>query len=175
MSRTNVYGKVTRDDGRTVAIGGRGALDRLRVWLNTDNAGGTNCSVSVRAEVGGRGLRAADRRRKSIGDDRHTTFTIELPEPNPHCTVELVTAGAQMRQLVYAGAALLAVDAAQRAASGDVDGAVKRIRFSRETLADMEARERDNYPNVLLPGGVSLARALAAVRMIDAMANGHSQ
>lgn len=78
MSRVNVYAKVRSDSGREVGVGGRGAQDCVRVWLNTDNAKG-EAALGVTAEVMGPGLRSKDRKRKD-GDGRRSVFTVTLPD-----------------------------------------------------------------------------------------------
>ena len=154
--------------GRHVPIGGRSANDEGGVWINTDTAEGER-DLRVSAEVCGPGLRYQDRRLKSgPGDQRTAHFDIELPKPG-HCQVRLTRHGGRMDGPLRAGALLCAV-------KGIVEEhehpelAAQCMEFSRETLEMLEQQAKDVslLPDVELPGGVTLAHALACVAMCEA-------
>jgi len=73
-----------------------------------------------------------------------------------------------MAKLVEIGALLVAFKGITEETENPT-GAAKCLEFSRETLADLErkARDTDLLPEVELPGGVTLAYALACVAMVE--------
>ena len=166
MSRVNAFMEAGSDSGRRVSIGGRSAQDEVWGWLNTDTAGGER-SMRVSAEVVGPGLRSPDRRKKD-GDQRKTFFDVELPEPG-HCTVRIMRKGGRMEGLLRAGALLVVLKGITEEAENP-EHAAQCMDFSRETLEQLEADAKDAslLPDVELPGGVSLAHALACVALCEA-------
>jgi len=173
MGRVNAFLKAGNDH-REISVGGRSASDRVWARLNTDNCEQTDCCLYVSADVEGPGLRSAERRKKSVGDHRTSHFYIELPEPSEACEVRIETAGGKMRELAYMGLLLCGVKAAQHAVNGEVAVAEKILEVTREIVDDLENRMND-VPNVLLPGGVTLRRALACVQIVERLVNGEGE
>jgi hypothetical protein len=166
MARVNAYLRASSDNGRTVSVGGRGASDRVSAWLNTDNRAGS-ADMSVKAEVIGRGMRAKDRRRKDTGDDRKSVFTVDLPEPSEAVEVYIRPAGAWASELIGMGAMLCGVKAAEQAIAGDSAGASATLASVADILRGHE-ESLANLPEVL-PGGVTLRQALAAVATVKTL------
>jgi hypothetical protein len=172
MASVNAFLEAGNAD-RTVSVGGRSRSDSVWAWLNTDNASGSS-AIRVEAEVCGQGLRSSDRRKKAIGDDRRSIFTVTLPERSPDVEVHIQAAGAWASPLLAMGAALGCLKAAGEAASGEPERAANTLQTIGEIMAGHEARLRD-VPEVILPGGITLRRALAAVAAIEQLqANGGS-
>lgn len=170
MARVNAFIEAG-NESRTTSLGGRGANDRVWARLNTDNHLETDCSLYVSADVEGPGLRSTERRKKTVGDHRTSHFYIELPEPSEACHVRIDTAGGKMRELAFMGALLCTVKAGQHLANGERDRAEKILEVTAEIVEDLEA-QMTNIPNVSLPGGVSLKRALACVRIVEDFLSG---
>jgi hypothetical protein len=76
-----------------------------------------------------------------------------------------------MRTLAGIGALLVAASAAGDLARGDGDLAQQKMEFSVETLRSLET-SMEELPEVILPGGVTLAHALACVEMCRRLAAG---
>jgi hypothetical protein len=95
-------------------------------------------------------------------------FTIELPEPCESARVEIVQANHGMRELAKIGALLCCV----KGITENGEHAEKCLKFGLDTLAEMESEIGKNLPAVTLPGGVSLAHALACVQIVKAQREG---
>lgn len=173
MARVNAFARV-RNENREVGVGGRGANNWVQTTLNTDNASHSNCAVSVTAEVVGNGRNYVERR--AGGDQRKSVFTIELPEQNDEfCEVEIVTHNHELRQLVNMGAMLVALKGASEMAQATDKKKFKKgvatIETAGRILEDLKSREKD-FPKVILPGGVTLAHALACVKIVGDIISG---
>lgn len=176
MARVNAFARVSNDAGRSVSVGGRGSADSVRGWFNVDTAAG-EISASVRAECVGHGLRSADRRRKSVGDGRAARFVFTLPNVRGFArpdlvTVELRDAEDAARGLLAFGAGLVAFREAVRVVDslGDGTDAAEAAAASRSRVARAAelVPEPPPLPRVILPGGVEMSEAVAAVAWIRA-------
>lgn len=176
MSRVNAFARVSNDAGRSVSVGGRGSADSVRGWFNVDTAAG-EVAASVRAECVGHGLRSADRRKKSIGDGRAARFVFTLPNVRGFArpdlvTVELRDAEDAARGLLAFGAGLVAFREAVRVVDslGDGTDAAEAAAASRSRVARAAelVPEPPPLPRVILPGGVEMSEAVAAVAWIRA-------
>lgn len=202
MSRVNAHLRAT-SDRREVSLGGRSRNDRVRCWLNSDNAGGSDCCIKAEVEVlgerewGGRprktchhcgrawvvdpeaGINEDDltecpscgHQRQGI-DTRKSVFTVELPEPNGHCEVHIEAHGAALRSLAMMGAVLVGVKGLAEDDKADCD---RLLKFSVETMREMEEQAKRSLPTVFLPGGVTLAHAMAAVEMCRRLAEAETE
>lgn len=174
MSRVNAFAKVRNDAGRSVSVGGRGASDRVSGWFNVDTAAG-EISATLSAECVGRGLRSADRRRKSVGDDRAAVFTLTLPDirgmPRPELvTVRIRDAEESARGLLGFGAALVAMREAfavvdSVATGGDTEAATVAAKRRTESAAALVPAVPP-MPRVILPGGFDMTEAAAALAWV---------
>ena len=171
MARVNAFLQAGNDNGREVAVGGRGRSDAVWAKLNTDNAGGSDCGLHVSAEVCGPGLRYQERRLKSVGDGRRSVFTVTLPKASDHCTVNIEHHGESLRQLARMGTALAMVKGAVDVAHGEKEQGIRTIRQARKLLAEIENMPSD-IPNVMLPGGVTLKHALTCVKIVQDLITG---
>lgn len=197
--RVDAYGEIGNDLGqhRTVA-GQRGGASRVWARLNTDNAGRSDCALNVSAEVTGE--RSLDGRvRKTCRgcgrrwdndwaaagetcpdcgtlrqgqDTRETTFTVGLPRATTHCEVVLEVGNPALNRLVGIGAMLCAVKGAQEVVNGEPARGKATIENAAKLVAEMEEENRRNLPPVTLPGGVSLAHALACVAIVQDIIGG---
>jgi hypothetical protein len=173
MSRVNAFARVSNSAGRQVSVGGRGAADSVRGWFNVATRAG-EYAASFRAECVGAGLRAADRRRKGTGDDRAAVFTLTLPEASDAVSVRIVDPGESARKLLGFGAFLVtmreAVNLADGIASGETtDGAAAAAAArSRVDRAAALVPPPPPLPRVILPGGVEMSEALAALAWVNA-------
>jgi hypothetical protein len=172
MSRVNAYLEAGNDAGRRVSVGGRASSDSVWARLNTNNATGSDCALKVSAEVTGPGLRSKERRLKSVGDGRRSVFTVELPRQcDENCEVTINLAGEGLRELARISAALCGVKGAMQVASGDKAGGIRTIKQARALFAELESAKPE-FPNVVLPGGVTLKHALACVRIVQDLIGG---
>lgn len=172
MARVNAYLRAGNDNGRDVSVGGRGRSDSVWAMLNTDNATHSDCALKVSAEVTGPGLRSRERRLKSVGDGRRSVFTVELPRQcDEYCEVKINLAGESLRELARIGAALCGVQGVLQASQGDKAGGIRTIEQARELLAELESAKPE-FPNVTLPGGVTLKHALACVKIVSDLIGG---
>lgn len=147
--------------------------------MNVDTAAG-EVGLTVRAECVGRGLRSADRRRKSVGDDRAAVFRVKLPDPatlaDPsRVRVVLEDANESARGLLGFGAFLVtvreALNLADGIAGGEITDGAAAAAASRDRVGKAAALADSlpvRLPSVTLPGGVDMAEALAAVAWIQA-------
>jgi len=198
MGRSNTFMQAGNEN-REVSIGGRGNSDTVWAWLNTDNGGGSNCAVRVRAEVSGdRSLNGKPRKtchncnRKwvdsetdliacpSCGSDRQgvdtrrTDFTVELPEANDYCSVTIREHGAALADLARIGAMFVGVQVAEAAMAGDMQTAENKLAALEGVLEGVESALH-NLPEVTLPGGVSMRHALACVEIVRRLRNGENK
>jgi hypothetical protein len=189
--RSDVYAKLTGQSGYR-SMGGRSNHDAIRAWLNTDNGQGSDCDVTVRAEVVGernlngkprktchncghkfadkypqRGERCPQCNTARQGQDtRKSVFSIELPDSKfdgDACQVNIVGNNDGLRQLAEVGAFLCGVKGALDLANGNTQQGKQALAFSKDTLRELSERDRNVPANVRLPGGVSLDYALACV------------
>ena len=170
MARVNAYVKAGNEHRQT-SVGGRHTNNSAWAWLNCDTAGGQS-SISVRAEVCGLGLSSRERRRKD-GDQRRAHFTVELPKPSEHVSVQIYHEGESLRQLAMIGATLCALKGAQQLAEGDTEAGLRTIKTTGEIVAELEKGLTD-LPNVTLPGGVELRHALACVETVRRLVAGET-
>jgi hypothetical protein len=171
MARVNCYMSASNDN-RRVSLGGRGRSDSIDATFNTDNAHHSNVAIRVSAAVVGNGLTSKERMvKRDGGDQRRSLFTIELPDAeqlDEGCEVRIETSGYRFKGLLAMGAMLGAMKAAGELASGQPRKARMTMRAIKKIL---EERETANaaFKNVILPGGVSLATALACVEIVEQM------
>ncbi|GAG28125.1 unnamed protein product, partial [marine sediment metagenome] len=196
----DAYGEIGNDLGAHQSVGGaRGNAHRVWARLNTDNAGGCDCALIVRAEVlgerhhNGRPQRKTCRncgRRWESGetrcpecgtvrqgiDTRKTVFEVGLPDQaGQHCEVEIVVGNPALRRLATVGAFLCAVKGAAEVAQGDQQRGKATIRTAARILGELEEETQQNMPRVTLPGGVTLAHALACVQIVRDLIGGPSK
>jgi hypothetical protein len=176
MSRVNAFARVSNDAGRSVSVGGRGSADSVRAWLNVDTAAG-EVSAELRAECIGPGLRSAERRRKD-GDGRRARFVLTLPNLRDFARPDLVSveirdAEESARRLLSFGAGLVAVREAFDLADGIAEGRSVDPEGAKRRTANAAALipEPPPLPKVDLPGGVTMAEALAALAWVRSDAN----
>ena len=202
MARVDAYGEIGNDLGARQSVGGaRGNAHRVWARLNTDNAGQSDCCLHVSAEVDGErhtggqirktcrgcGRRWADDwggekvcpdcgiERQGI-DTRKSCFQIGLPDQdNGHCEVEITTGNPAMRDLVAIGAMLCGLKGAQEIAHGEPERGKATVETAAQLLAEMEAEAQENMPRVTLPGGITLAHALACVQIVQDLIGGPSK
>ena len=173
MGRTNVFARVSTPH-RDVTIGGRKAADSMTVWLNTDNAGGSDCNITLSAEVFGHGTSSQER--KKDGDQRKTLFTIELPDESfgpEHVEVHIREHGAALKALANIGLMLASV----KGVNDLVEGKVEQGKYTLEAVAKLAAEldgEKSNLPRVILPTGVTLEYALQCVEIVKHIRQQHS-
>ena len=201
MARADVFIRAGNNN-RDTSIGGRGAKSTSGyAVLNTDNAGKSDCGLTARVEVvgdrGGNVRKTCDcghkfddsyttrkcpkcgRQRQGI-DTRKSVFTIELPDQqDEHCEVHIVEHDFRMAQLAKIGVALCCVKGVEEIAHGETKGKpelVKQgkmtIKFALGILGEMEEEAGKTLPHVELPGGVTLAHAMACVEVCRRMAEG---
>jgi rubredoxin len=193
MARVDAFGRMWNDNNRDVSVGGRGQSRKIMANLNTDNAGGSDCSIFVKAEVRGeRRYNDLNMRKtcRSCGflwtnnserecpvcgitrqgiDTRTTTFTIELPELNDHCQVKIREHNAGLGDLAMFGAMLATMKGVSMTTSPDPREA-KSGEEMLENIGNMLEewrKETKKYPKVTLPGNVDLAHALACVDIVE--------
>ncbi len=202
MGRVDAFGEIGNELGAHQSVGGaRGNAHRVWARLNTDNASRSDCALRVSAEVDGErhaggklrktchncGRRWADgwggervclncgADRQGI-DTRKTTFEIGLPDQaDEHCEVEIVVGNPALRRLATVGAFLCAVKGATEVAQGDQERGKATIRTAAKILGELEEEARQNMPRVTLPGGVTLAHALACVKIVQDLIGGPSK
>jgi hypothetical protein len=167
MSRMNVFVQAGNDN-RDVSIGGRQQSNSGYCILNTDNAYHSDVSIRVDANVLGNGTTYKDRQKH--GDDRETVFTVELPEAkkmDAGCQVRIEQHGHRWEGLIAIGTMLCGMKAAEQAMSGDVERAKMTLDTVKEICRELdEKKSGKGYENVILPGGVSLAKALYCVEIV---------
>lgn len=200
MGRVNVFVRAGNKN-RDVSVGGRGgASDSGYAVLNTDNATQHDCALSVRAEVlgqrGGTVRKTCDCGYKFTSDKtprcpechaprqgmdtRASHFEVELPDQqDENCTVEIVEHGHRLACLARLGAALCVLKGASEAAVGQEVGDADKVKSGTLTIKkaveivdELDAEIGKNLPKVMLPGGVTLAHALACVEVCRRMAEG---
>ncbi len=199
MARVDAYGEIGNDLGARQSVGGaRGNAHRVWARLNTDNAGSSDCALQVSAEVNGeRHAGGAVRKtcrdcgrhwergeatcpecgtvRQGI-DTRKTVFEVGLPDQaGDHCEVEIVVGNPALRRLATIGAFLCAVKGAAEVAQGEQTRGKATIRTAAKILGELEEEARQNMPHVTLPGGVTLAHALACVQIVQDLIGGPSK
>jgi hypothetical protein len=173
----------------------RGNAHRVWARLNTDNASRSDCDLQVSAEVngerqaGGKPRKTCQhcRRRWESGetrcpncsavrqgiDTRKTAFLIGLPgQADEYCEVEIVVGNPALRRLATVGAFLCAVKGATEVAQGDQERGKATIRTAAKILGELEEETQQNMPRVILPGGVTLAHALACVKIVQDLIGG---
>jgi hypothetical protein len=168
MSRVNVYLEASNNSGKSVQLGGRSGVTSLNATINTDNANGSDCNLRVRADVVGYGTTSAER--KKHGDDRKTIFTVELPDGKfgDACAVHIVPNNYAIDMLEQFGLGLVRLKGMEEVLRGDEDKG-KLTMAKAVQLADDMQKKATNLPNVMLPGDISLAEALAAVAVVRKM------
>ena len=80
-----------------------------------------------------------------------------------------------LRRLATVGAFLCAVKGATEVAEGDQKRGKATIRTAAKILGELEEEARQNMPRVTLPGGVTLAHALACVQIVQDLIGGPSK
>ena len=200
MARVDAYGEIGNDLGAHQSVGGaRGNAHRVWARLNTDNAGGADCALQVSAEVLGERSHNGRPRRKTCRDcgrrwepgetrcpecgavrqgidTRKTVFEVGLPDQaNDHCEVEIMVGNPTLRRLATVGAYLCALKGVSEAAQGDQRRGKATMRTAARILAELEEEAQRNMPRVVLPGGVTLAHALACVQIVQDLIGGPSK
>jgi len=118
-------------------------------------------------------------RRQGI-DTRKSCFRVTLPEQcDENCEVRITTPSERAADIVRFGAALATIQGIMQEDEGARNGSpalVKsgkvRIKQAVELLEQAEAEANKNLPSVILPGGVTLAHALACVRLVNEITGG---
>ena len=199
MGRVDAYGELGNDLGQRRSVGGmRGNARGVWARLNTDNAGESDCALNVSASVAGerhwggkprktcrqcrRNWKSGETRcpncnavRQGI-DTRKTYFEIGLPnQASGHCEVEIVVGNPALRRLATIGAFLCAVKGATEVAQGGQKRGKATIRTAAKILRELEAETQRNMPRVTLPGGATLAHALACVKIVQDLIGGPSR
>ena len=113
-------------------------------------------------------------------DTRKSIFRVTLPEQSDeNCEVRITTPGEQASEIVRIGAMLVSVQGIMQQAEGVaqnkpelVKSGKVRIKQAMEFLAETEGEANKTLPNVILPGGVTLAHALACVRLVNEIVEG---
>lgn len=200
MARSDVYIQAGNDNTQT-AIGGRKTSRRGWAWLNTDNGSHNDCGIRVRASVSGDrggkvratcdcGYKYTDnydtrkcpecgRQRGGI-DTRKSHFQVELPaQTDADCEVEIVAHGHDMAQLARVGVGLCVLKGVMEQAQGKAKGKPALVKQGKMTikaamgiLGELEEEANKTLPTVMLPGGVTLAHALACVEVCRRLATG---
>lgn len=170
MGRVNAFLEAGNEN-RSVSVGGRGGqANSVWAWLNTDNRCGS-AAIRVKAEVVGNTDSKTRRLKRAGGDNRTSIFTVELPDPSEAVEVHLVEKGHALKQLAAIGAALCLVKGVHEAETNP-SHAKTCVRFGIETLLELEAEIGKNIPNVILPGNITLAHALACVEIVRGLQDG---
>jgi len=161
MARVNAFIEAGNEH-RDVSIGGRRGNSRVWARLNTDNAGRDNCALRVEARVHGLGLNSKERRK---GDERKTTFHVELPEPDKHCSIVISTSrsGRSLTDELEPRTEL-----EHFVARVDEESLPEFIRGEVERLKN----GLGHVPEVKLPDGVDLRHALACVEIVRRLEEG---
>lgn len=113
-------------------------------------------------------------------DTRKSHFTVKLPDQTDgNCEVVITTPHYEAERILQFGAMLCTLQGAAMQAEGvatDQPELVKsgrvRIKQAQKILAEHEAAADKALPNVILPGGVTLAHALACVKLVDQIVQG---
>ncbi len=117
-------------------------------------------------------------------DTRKSVFTVELPDQtDKNCEVRIAPHGDSLKGVLAIGAALCAVKGLSEMVEGkakdnqDMIGHGEQcLRFAKETFASLDdAAKGKEYGNVILPGGVSLAKALVCVEIVKRLAEGEAK
>jgi hypothetical protein len=109
-------------------------------------------------------------------DTRKTVFEVGLPDQaGQHCDVEIVVGNPALRRLATVGAFLCAVKGAAEVAQGDQKRGKATIRTAAKILGELEEETQQNMPRVTLPGGITLAHALACVQIVRDLIGGPSK
>lgn len=153
MSRVAVFGQM-ENDNRSVTLGGRSRVTRLSAWINTDTAGGES-GLQVSTRVDGR---QDPKERRKEGDDRVANFHVRLPKHNGEFTkVQIDHQDDTVRSLEH----LCGVELPP-----GVEGLTAETIETAVREAEVAARE---FRHVTLPGGITLAHALACAAVVQAM------
>ena len=115
-------------------------------------------------------------------DTRKSRFQVTLPEQTDDCCeVCITTPSERAANIVRVGAMLVGIKTAMQCAEGMVQDKPELIKHglvqldaARRLLAETEADANKNIPNVILPGGVTLAHALACVRLVAEITAGQA-
>lgn len=152
------------NEHRSVAIGGRRRNRTVRAWLNTATGTGEH-AMSVSAYVWGQ----KDRK----NDERKASFSVVLPKADPSVRVSIELEGGGLRALAEFGAALVGLKTAEDYAAGriGIDKVRANLSLIGEVVEGLE-KERADIPDVTLPGGVTLAHALACVAVVEKLREG---
>ena len=197
--RVDAYGEIGNNIGQSRSVGGaRGNANRVWARINTDNGGGSDCTLRVSAEVTG-DRSAGGKIRKTCWscrrkweswaewvcpecgadrqgrDTRTTHFEVGLPEDNPSCTVVISVGNPALRQVAEMGAFLCGIKGAIDCVNGEPERGKATIKTAAKILGELETHARENLPNVVLPGGVSMAHALACVEIVQDLIGGKAK
>ncbi len=200
MARVDAYGEIGNDLGARQSVGGaRGNARRVWARLNTDNTSRSDCALTVSAEVLGQRHNNGRPQRKTCRDCGHrwergettcpacgtirqgidtrkTVFEVGLPDQaGDHCEVQIVVGNPALGRLATLGAFLCAVKGAAEVAGGQQARGKATIRTAARILGELEEEARQNMPRVTLPGGVTLAHALACVQIVQDLIGGPSK
>jgi len=192
MTRVNVF-LTAGNEHRSLRIGGKGKNDSAYARLNTDNGQASDVSIYVQADVLGERQYNGKPKRKSCRicgerytdesvticpncetlrqgtDTRRSVFSVELPPAASGATVHINPHNHKMRQLANIGAMLCTIQGVQLTASPDPNDQQRGKKLLNEDIPDIlaELEKSATLPDVVLPGGVSLAHALACVQIVD--------
>lgn len=154
MGRLNAFVEAGNDHRSTGVGGRRGNSNGAWAWLNTDTQEG-EVDVKVEANVYGEG-RTVKERRATGGDRREACFFFTLPKKtkSSKTRVDLNRDGRLPWPTIVGGC--------------DLAGAVERptITNAQDVLGELQVLFQDALPCVTLPGGITLAHALACVEFV---------
>jgi hypothetical protein len=101
---------------------------------------------------------------------------VGLPDQaDAHCEVQIVVGNPALRRLATVGAFLCAVKGATEVAQGNQRRGRATIRTAARILGELEEEARQSMQQVTLPGGVSLAHAVACVQIVQDLIGGPSK
>jgi hypothetical protein len=115
-------------------------------------------------------------------DTRKSHFTITLPDQtDENCQIEITTRNHELKRILTIGAAMVTVQGVMQQHEGLekknpelVKSGKLRIKQAIQLLEEHEAETEKSVPNVILPGGVTLAHALSCVALVDKITTGNS-
>jgi len=115
-------------------------------------------------------------------DTRKSQFIVRLPDQtDDNCHIEITTPHHEATKILQFGAALVTVQGVMQQAEGIekkepelVQRGKVRIKQAMQLLEEHEAEGDKALPNVTLPGGVTLAHALACVALVERIVKGEA-
>jgi len=99
-------------------------------------------------------------------DTRRTFFHIGLPNKMAGCEVRIEMGNPALNRLVEVGAALCGVKGLQEMAQGQAARGRKTLKFAAQIFDEYRAEAEKACPDVILPNGITMAHAMACVRLV---------